>query len=162
MRSHGQTGRYVHTMIGLNYRMTDIEAAIGREQLGRLDQMVAIRRRNAGILNEGLSDLPGIRLLRVTPGAESAWHQYSIVVDERTFGCGRDALAERLNAAGIGTGVHYPRGLHQQPVFEELYGKMSLPATEALAAGILALPVHHGVSADDARRVAAAVRDSRG
>lgn len=162
MRSHGQTGRYYHTMIGLNYRMTDVEAAIGREQLKRLDGMVAIRRRNAGILNEGMSQIPGIRVLRVTPGAESSWHQYCIVVDEGKFGCTRDALAERLNAKGIGTGIHYPRGLHQQPVFEDLYGKTSLPRTESLARDILALPVHHGVSADDARQVVAAVRESRG
>lgn len=162
MRSHGQTGRYVHTMLGLNYRMTDIEAAIGREQLKTLDQRIAIRRRNAGILNEGLSGVPGLRLLRVTPGAESAWHQYCIVVDDKSFGCNRDTLAERLNAKGVGTGVHYPRGLHQQPIFEQLYGKMSLPSTEALARGILALPVHHGVTADDARQVVASVRACRG
>jgi perosamine synthetase len=162
MRSHGQTGRYVHTMLGLNYRMTDIEAAIGREQLKLLDQRVGARRRNAGILNESLSGVPGIRLLRVTPGAESSWHQFCIVVDETRFGCSRDALAEKLNARGIGTGIHYPRGLHQQPVFEELYGKQRLPNTEALAQGILALPVHHAVTADDARAVAAAVRESGG
>jgi perosamine synthetase len=83
-------------------------------------------------------------------------------VDEAKFGCSRDALVEKLNARGIGTGIHYPRGLHQQPVFEELYGKQRLPNTEALAQGILALPVHHAVTADDARAVAAAVRESGG
>jgi len=162
MRSHGQTGRYVHTMLGLNYRMTDVEAAIGREQLKLLDQRIGIRRRNAGLLSEGLSGVTGIRLLRVTPGAESAWHQYCIVVDEKTFGCSRDALAEKLNARGIGTGIHYPRGLHQQPVFEDLYGKQRLPNTEALAQGILAIPVHHAVTADDARAIATAVRECGG
>lgn len=162
MRTHGQTGRYLHTMMGLNYRMTDVEAAIGREQLKRLDAMLAARRRNAEILNEGLAGIPGIQIPRVTPGAEHAWHQYCVLVDPAAFGCDRDVLGERLKARGVVTGVHYPRGLHQQPVFMDLYGPARLPNTEHLAGHILALPVHHGMSADDARRVVQAVRECRG
>jgi perosamine synthetase len=67
-----------------------------------------------------------------------------------------------LNARGIGTGIHYPRGLHQQPVFEDLYGKQSLPNTEAMAKCILALPVHHAVTAEDAATIVAAIRESGG
>lgn len=160
MRTHGQTGKYYHTMMGLNYRMTDAEAAIGREQLKRLDDMVAIRRRNAAILNAGLVDLPGIRAQRVTQNGEHAWHQYCVVVDKNAFGSDRNQLAEKLKVKGIATGVHYPRGLHQQPVFEELYGKISLPNTEYLAENILALPVHHGLSEADAGRIVEAVKGS--
>ena len=149
MRTHGQTGKYYHTMMGLNYRMTDVEAAIGREQLKRLDDMVSIRRRNAGILNNGLADVPGIRPQRVTPDSQHAWHQYCVVVEPESFGCTRDELASRLKEKGIATGVHYPRGLHQQPVFREMYGKVVLPNTEYLAENILALPVHHGLKERD-------------
>ncbi len=159
MRTHGQTGKYLHTMMGLNYRMTDVEAAIGREQLKRLDDMVAIRRRNADILNRGLADIPGIRVQKITPNGDHAWHQYCVVVDKESFGCDRDGLAERLKEKGIATGVHYPRGLHQQPVFEEAYRKLSLPNTEYLAENILALPVHHGLSEDDVTGIAATIRD---
>src|SRR5208337_4671178 len=60
-------------------------------------------------------------------------------------GCDRDNLAQRLDKKGIATAVHYPRGLHQQPIFEKLYGKSRLPHTEDLARKILALPVHHGL-----------------
>lgn len=157
LRSHGQTGKYLHTMMGLNYRMTDVEAAIGREQLKRLDDMVAVRRRNAEILNSGLADVPGIQIQKLTPDGEHAWHQYCVVVDREAFGCDRDQLAERLKQKGIATGVHYPRGLHQQPVFEENYGKLSLPNTEYLAENILAFPVHHGLIAEDVERVLEAV-----
>jgi len=161
MRSHGETARYLHTLIGPNYRMTDVEAAIGRRQLRRLDAMLAIRRRNGALLNEGLADLPGIQTQRLTPDAVHAWHQYCIVVEPRAFGCDRDALARRLQEKGIATGIHYPRGLHQQPIFQELYGAVRLPATEYLAEHILALPVHHGLSIDDVARIVAAVRSSR-
>lgn len=162
MRTHGQTGKYLHTMLGLNYRMTDVEAAIGREQLRRLDKMLAIRRRNADLLNKGLKDLPGIRPQQVTTNSEHAWHQYCVIVEPEAFGCSRDELAQRLKDRGIATGVHYPRGLHQQPIFEELYGKSRLPNTEYLAAHILALPVHHGLTEEEVQTVLEAVKASRG
>lgn len=149
MRTHGQTGKYLHTMLGLNYRMTDVEAAIGREQLKRLDSMLSVRRRNAAMLNEGLAGVAGIQPQAVTPHCEHAWHQYCVLVDPIGYGCDRDTLAQRLKERGIATGVHYPRGLHQQPIFEELYGKCRLPQTEYLAEHILALPVHHGLTEDE-------------
>lgn len=149
LRSHGQSGVYLHTMLGLNYRMTDVEAAIGREQLKRLDDMLAVRRRNAARLRAGLAALPGIQLQEITPGGEHAWHQFCVVVQPEAFGCDRDTLARRLQEKGIATGVHYPRGLHQQPVFVQLYGPSYLPQTEYLAQNILALPVHHGLTADE-------------
>ncbi len=161
LRSHGQTGKYYHTIMGLNYRMTDVEAAIGREQLKRLDDMLAVRRGNAAILNDGLSGVLGIRPQAVTAHSLHAWHQYCIVVDPEEFGLDRDGLAQRLMAQGIATGVHYPRGLHQQPVFEQLYGKTSLPVTENLAEKILALPVHHGLTPDEAAAIVAAIRGCR-
>jgi perosamine synthetase len=158
LRTHGQTGKYYHTMLGLNYRMTDVEAAIGREQLKRLDQMLAVRRRNAGMLNEGLAAIAGLYPQQITDGAEHAWHQYCVVVDEQEFGCDRERLGQQLKEQGIATGVHYPRGLHQQPVFEQLYGTVQLPNTEYLAEHILALPVHHGLNEDDISRIIEAIQ----
>ena len=159
LRSHGQTGKYYHTMLGLNYRMTDVEAAIGREQLKRLDEMLAVRRRNAEILNQGLGGISGLVPQKPTPGSEHAWHQYCVAIDPQRFGMDRDRLASKLRERGIASGVHYPRGLHQQPVFIERYGEHNLPVTETLAERILALPVHHGLSAGEAERVAEAVRE---
>lgn len=161
MRSHGQTGKYLHTMLGLNYRMTDVEAAIGRKQLERLDSMLAVRRRNADLLNDGLKDVPGIQAQRITPGGEHAWHQYCVRVDESIFGMGRDQLAAKLSEEKIASGVHYPRGMHQQPIFQELYGYEPLPVTEQLATQILALPVHHGLTDEDVIQIVDAVISAR-
>jgi dTDP-4-amino-4,6-dideoxygalactose transaminase len=162
LRNHGQIGKYYHTMIGANYRMIDVAAAIGREQLKRLDSMLTIRRRNASILTDGLKGMKGIRPQRITADSEHAWHQYCVIVDPEAFGCDRDALAVRLKQMNIATGVHYPRGLHEQPVFRKMYGKISLHNTEYLSKNILALPVHHGLTEDDAHRVVEAVGISRG
>ena len=147
--SHGQTGKYYHTMLGFNYRMTDVEAAIGREQLKRLDKMVGIRRKNAQMLNHGLSAMHGLRPQVMTPNTEHAYHQYCILVIPDEFGFSRDELSKMLANKGISTGVHYPRGLHQQPVFEEMYGKQTLEVTEYICEHILALPVHHGLLKED-------------
>ncbi|MHB8425169.1 MAG: DegT/DnrJ/EryC1/StrS family aminotransferase [Gammaproteobacteria bacterium] len=160
LRSHGQTGKYYHTMLGLNYRMTDMEAAIGRRQLTRLDQMLKVRRRNAAILNAELNGINGVRLQKTTVGGEHAWHQYCLVVDPAIHRGGRDALARKLKDFGIASGVHYPRGLHQQPVFIEMYGNFSLPVTEYLAENILAVPVHHGLTEEDVRYLVKSIKES--
>lgn len=162
LRSHGESGKYRHTMLGFNYRMTDVEAAIGRRQLLRLDAMLAGRRTNAEVLTAGLADVPGIRAQKTGRDGLHAWHQYCVVIDAEKFGCSRDRLAERLHEQGIATGVHYPRGLHQQPVFEELYGPLTLPVTEKTAETILALPVHHGLTPDEAAAVVEAIKKCRG
>lgn len=157
LRTHGQAGKYYHTLMGLNYRMTDVEAAIGLEQLKRLDSMLERRRRNGRLLSYGLSEIPGLMPQQHTQNGEHAYHQYCVVVDPHRFGLNRNQLANYLAEKGIATGVHYPRGLHQQPVFLELYGEISLPVTEYLAANILALPVHHGLSDEDIELIVSSV-----
>jgi perosamine synthetase len=157
MRNHGETGKYYHTCLGFNYRMTDVEASIGRKQLERLDGMLAKRRLNADMLSVGLAGVPGIRAQKITPGGEPAWHQYCILVDPVEFGCNRDSLAEKLKEKGIASGVHYPRGLHQQPIFERLYGPSRLPVTEKSAETILAIPVHHGLTPEDVNSIVEAI-----
>jgi len=158
LRAHGDTGRYTHTQFGLNYRMTDVEAAIGRKQLSRLDDMINVRRRNAQILNDRIGGTPGITIPQADDSVSHAWHQYCILVDKNQFGRNRDELIDALAERGVSSGIHYPRGLHQQPVFIDRYGEQSLPVTESHGRHVLALPVHHGMSEEDAVYVADAVR----
>jgi perosamine synthetase len=159
LRSHGETREYYHTMLGMDYRMSDVEAAIGREQLRQLDRMLEIRRTNAHHLELGIAAIPGIRSQHATPNTLHAWHQYCVYVDAEKFGCDRNTLAEHLKERGIASSIHYPRGVHSQPVFEQLYGRTSLPNTEQLSRGILALPVHHGLQEDDVYRIIEAVEE---
>ena len=162
LRSHGETGKYVHTMLGLNYRMTDVEASIGRKQLQRLDAMLEIRRRNAAGLTAGFQSLKGISPQVVQENGLHAYHQYSIIVKEDKFGISRDALSEKLREAGIMNGVVYPVGLHTQPIFEERVGKMELPETEAVIKEILCIPVHHGLSEEDVARIVETIQNAAG
>jgi perosamine synthetase len=152
-RSHGQTGKYLHTMFGLNYRMTDVEAAIGREQLKRLGDMLTLRKRNAEMLNECVAQIPWLKAQTVEDSVSHAWHQYCVVIDEELAGFNREDLQGKLKEAGIPTGVHYPRGLHQQPIFIEEFGEQNLPVTEKLSKTILALPVHHGLTIEQVEHI---------
>jgi len=161
LRNHGDEGRYHHVRLGFNYRMTDAEAAIGRAQLLRFDAMFERRAANAARLSEGLAPLPGIHLQQITEYGESAWHQFALLVDPELFGCTRDGLAGALAGAGIASGIHYPRGLHRQPAFADWVGETELPVTDTVAAGILTLPVHHGLSQDDLARIVDAVHHAQ-
>lgn len=158
LRSHGQAQKYVHTLIGLNYRLTDVQAAIGLVQLNQLEGWLARRRANARRLDAALQGIPGISPPAVPTGVEHAYHQYTIQIDPDVAGITRDELQAALKDQGIQSAVHYPRPLHQQPVFAEEYGQMSLPISERLAETVLSLPIHPGVNDDDIRHIGEQVR----
>ena len=142
LRQHGMAGAYDYRMFGYNARMTDIEAAIGLVQLGRLEGFNEARRVNAARLTEALGDVV------VTPTeaswAEHVYHQYTVRAEHR------DALREHLRERGVGTGVYYPHPLTEVPT---LHGKARVPAEPEVAARlageVLSLPVHPGLSAGD-------------
>lgn len=136
IRSQGQEKKYYHTMIGTNYRMTEIEAAIGIEQLKKLDNMLQKRRKNAEFLTKELSSIKVIKTPVVKSYVFHSYHQYSIVLEDKIE---RDKFAQFLKEKGIGVGIHYPRPLHKQPVFNS---SESLPTCEYLSKRILSLPVH--------------------
>jgi len=156
-RSHGQSGAYLHDCLGFNYRLTDVEAAIGLKQLEKLADLVGRRRANAAYLSSHVQKLPVIQTPVTQAGGTHSFNQYSITLKLEALTCTRDEFAEALNQLGVGTGVHYPRGLHQQPVFMDLYGSASLPVSEHLAECILALPVHPFLQAEELEAIVEAV-----
>ncbi len=158
LRSHGASGKYVHTVIGFNYRMTDIEASIGREQLKRLDSMIEVRRRNAQIYDETLSGIAGLRLPKVDPNVSHSYHQYCICIESDNAHVSRDMMEDALRQNQIQCGIHYPRGLHQQPVYQGLNRYNGYPNSERLAREILAIPVHHGLEEQDVHTVSSVIR----
>lgn len=143
IRSHGSKQRYFHEMIGYNFRMTDISAAIGLVQLGKLDEFTSMRQRNASILSDGLRNIKGITVPVIRNGCSHVFHQYTI----RTVD--RDDLASLLNNNGIGTGIYYPVPIHKQPLYRKLGYKDNLPVCEEAAGEALSLPVHPAVSKEE-------------
>jgi len=143
LRSHGMRVRYYHDMLGYNFRMTDLHAAIGLAQFERLKTFNEKRQFNAQYFNDNLNT---VVTPRVKPGYKHVWHQYTIRVDG---GRDRDAAIKALNEAGIGTGVFYPVPVHQQGYIKEMLGEQSFPVSEQLAKEVLSLPVHPQLSQDD-------------
>lgn len=142
LRNHGMTERYHHTMLGYNFRMTDVHAAIGVAQMRKLEQFTRQRRRNANTLGSRLSRVVAPE---VAPGCDHVWHQYTVRVENGA----RDASVEQLRAAGIGTGIFYPIPAHKQPHVRLAAGDFRLPVTERLAEEVISLPVHPGLSEED-------------
>jgi len=158
LRSHGQEKKYFHTSLGLNYRMTEIEAAIGLEQLKKLDKFIKKRRANARYLNEHLSQFQGITIPFTHDYVEHSFHQYCILIDLNYFRFSRDELIESLRQKGIEVAVHYPRPVHKQPIFSS--DNLSLPISEEISKRILSLPVHPWLKERELASIVKAVKAS--
>jgi len=153
IRSHGSKQRYLHEMVGFNLRMTDISAAIGLVQLGKLDDFTLMRQRNARVLSGGLGDIDGITIPVIKDGCSHVFHQYTIRAEKR------DELATMLNRSGIGTGIYYPLPIHKQPVYRDLGYNDNLPECDKAAGEALSLPVHPSVSKDNLKTIVEVIKN---
>jgi len=157
LRNQGMRRRYEYEIVGNNYRMTELAAAVVLPQLGRYGTQVARRRANAAQLTAALEGIDGLELPREIPGREHVWHQYTVQV---TGGIGRDGLAAELAEAGIASGVYYPRPIHRYP-FYAAHDRViadATPVADRVAAQCLSLPVHAALTESEVEQVAAAVR----
>ncbi len=171
MRLHGMSGdswrryhrsgtwRYTVEDAGMKANFTDLQAAIGREQLHCLE---AWQQRRAAIAARYDAQLGGVRGLALPPRPATdthAWHLYIVRIDRRAFGIDRDTAAERLAEAGIGTSVHFIP-VHHLPYFRNLLGLdacAELPAADQIFPQLLSLPLHPGLTDSDVDRVCEAL-----
>lgn len=148
IRNHGMQRRYYHDMLGYNFRLSDLHAAIGLVQIGRLQEFTAARRKNAAFLN---AHLTSVITPQVYAGYEHVWHQYTVRVKS---GIDRDEAVEVLQQAGIGTGIFYPVPAYKQTHLVEMgYGDLILPVVEQLVKEVISLPVHPQLSSDDLEKI---------
>ncbi len=160
MRNHGMDHRGLWVERGSNYRMMELQGAIGAAQLKRFDAMAARRRSNARYLQNALADIPGLHCQAITPGATHAWHQFAVRIEPRNFGTGRDGLAAALSRSGIETAVYYRTGINAQPYYDENFASGELPVTNRLSVELLSLPVHDELSQEHMAQIADAVRNT--
>ena len=138
IRNQGMNTQYYHEVVGYNYRMTNIAAAIGLAQLDRLPEWTETRINNAAYLS---SHLTGVTPPPTRPDNRHVFHQYTVRVPE---GVDRDAVVKQLNDRGIGVRVYYPLPIHKQPVFQQMdgYADVVLPETDKATQEVFSLPVH--------------------
>ena len=161
LRNQGMRERYRYEVVGHNWRMTELAAAVLLPQLARYAAQVERRRAHATRLGELLGDVAGLVLPTTDPRQEPVWHQYTV---RATGAVSRDALAAGLRARGIATGIYYPRTLAEQPAHRH-HPRVHVdpcPTAEELAATCLSLPVHTALAPGDLEAVAAAVREVLG
>jgi dTDP-4-amino-4,6-dideoxygalactose transaminase len=145
---------YTHDAVGYNFRMTEIQAAIGLVQIQRLPQITQRRRETASYYDERI--IPnGFFRPRTDSGRAHVYHQYTLRVAD-PLRHPRDSVRESLSAVGIGTGVYYPVPVHRQPAYRA-YSDTSCPNAEQAARDMISIPVHPGVSDSDRERVASAL-----
>jgi len=146
IRSHGEKQKYKSLMLGHNYHMPEIEAAIGCVQLKKLPKFVARRRENARRLSRKLEKAKKLQLPTEPKRFKSSWYLYTVRLKNATNGK-RDRLVESLKQKGIGAFVCYVNPIHLMPYYRK-FGKYRLPETEKASKQVLSLPVHPGVTAE--------------
>jgi dTDP-4-amino-4,6-dideoxygalactose transaminase len=154
LRRHGGRVKYHHEELGLNSRLDELQAAILRVKLPRLDGWIAARRAIADAYNRGLASLSDVVLPSEPADHRAAYHQYTVRVPDR------DELQRRLREGGVQTMVYYPVPLHLQEVHSDLeYRAGDLPVAEGAANGVLSLPLFPEMTGEQRESVLAVIRN---
>lgn len=149
LRNHGQTSRYRHDHLGYNWRLSDVQAAIGRCQLDRLDGILARKEANDTTFRRLLDGIAGVSPPVRRPDRSHPFMLYSLLLDRD-----RDAVLQALLAEGIEARLYFPPA-HRQPVFADV--TTLLPVTDDLAARLVSVPFHSRITVDDMADIADAL-----
>lgn len=154
LRNQGMEKQYANELIGLNNRMTDLHAAIGRVQLNKIDAWTLRRQANAAWLDQNLQ---GVVVPPVREGNTHVYHQYTIRLDGSS-GADRDAVVAALKSEyQVGSGVYYPIPNHELASLTQFAPEHDLPETARAAAEVISLPVHPSLTQEHLDRIATAV-----
>jgi len=155
LRHHGSRQTYLHERVGWNSRLDELQAAVLRVKLKRLDEFNAARRRIAKIYQSRLEHT-SLELPAVDPRGKHVYHQFTVRSERR------DALREALAQDGIASSIFYPMPLHRQPAYEAFHRDLALPASEAAARSVLSLPIYPLLDDAALERICARIRQSLG
>jgi perosamine synthetase len=147
--------KYNHELLGYNYRMLEISAAIGLGQVGLIDDLVSRRRENALFLKEQLGRLPCLDFQDVDAPENHAWYLFAAVLDERKAGIKRDKLVSRLRESGVEADVAWPTPIHLQPYYRRSFGyrEGDFPNAEKICKQVFQLPIHPFLTRQELERV---------
>lgn len=155
LRNHGTSVKYHHSLLGYNSRLDEIQAAILRVKMKRIDAWNESRRRNAALYGRGIRR-EGVVPPAARPHVSAVYHQYTL-----RCGADRGSVAEALEKAGIASAVYYPVPLHMQEVFSNLPGRRSLPESEAASREVLSLPMCPELMEEEIRKICHAVNSAQ-
>ena len=149
-----------HKFVGFNYRMTNLQAAVGLAQVERLDELVAARRRNAALYTSLLRDIPGIITPPEAEWAKNVFWMYGIMVERNAYGMNRDELRRVLADNGIETRTFFIP-MHCQPVYWNTFKGQRFPVAERLCRDGFYLPSSSSLTVGEIERVAAVISSAQ-
>jgi perosamine synthetase len=163
LRNQGMRERYRYELPGYNYRLTDLQAAVGIPQMDRLADRTRTRQVNAARLAAGLDGLPGVVVPSTPPGRTHVFHQFTIRVTDGAR-IDRDVLADQLRQDGVATGVYYPRTVFDYDCYRDhpLVRDAGTPNARRISDEVLSLPVHPRLSDLDIDRIIDRLRAALG
>jgi perosamine synthetase len=152
LRNHGQTAPYEHRLLGFNWRMTEMQAAMGTVQLTKLDAILARKRRNADWMGQRLGAIDGLRVPTVMDDRDHTYMLYTVLVNRD-----RDRIMRELQGAGIEARLYFPPA-HLQPIFAG--AAANLPVTEDVAQRMISVPFHSKLELADLEYIAHALEQA--
>jgi perosamine synthetase len=152
-RNQGRDGSgawLAHARLGYNYRLSDIQCALGIAQLGRIEEIMAERHRVAALYRERLADESRLAMQAIATGVEMSWFVFVVRLSDEYDRGDRDRLLKGLSERGIGCSNYFVP-IHLQPLYAERFGHGAgeFPVCEALSARTIALPFHHELTEGD-------------
>ncbi|MCJ7445389.1 MAG: DegT/DnrJ/EryC1/StrS family aminotransferase [Methanotrichaceae archaeon] len=158
LRNHGDLGKYNHVELGYNYRMMNLQGALGLIQLKRLDEFNKKRISNAELLNKKI-EITGIAKPYKIDDVKHVYNQYAVKVKE-DFPVAREKLMDFLQSEGIGTAIHYPKPIYRQPIYQEMSDNWKIcSVAEKVCSQIMSLPVHPSLTEDDIEYIAQTINE---
>ncbi|MHB2036303.1 MAG: DegT/DnrJ/EryC1/StrS family aminotransferase [Nitrososphaerales archaeon] len=160
VRNQGQASRYNQVTLGFNFRMQEMDAAIGLEQLKILDELNETRMNNALAIKEGLESLDCLNFQKVDNPKDHSWYLFSLTLDERRVGISRDKLVQRLKEEGVEADVAWPTPIHLQPYFRKEFGfkEGDFPISEKICKTVFQLPIQPFLTKEEVQRVVSTVK----
>lgn len=152
IRVHGQTKRYYHEYIGVNGRLDPLQCVVVRAKLKFHDETIAKRQKIAKQYDQAFAGLEGLVTPLIKGDRQSAYGQYTLLVENR------DQFAKRLQEFGVPTSIHYPFGMHEQPIYKSM--NVKLPVTEKVSKRVISLPLYPDMPQADINQVIEAVKKS--
>jgi dTDP-4-amino-4,6-dideoxygalactose transaminase len=147
IRTHGEKAKYASLMLGTNYRMSEVQAAIGNVQLEKLPSFLAKRRQNAQQLTKILEKSGRLILPWELKDRQHSWYLYTARLKDGTE-TERNKIVEELKKKGIGAEIYYVNPVHQMPFYRENFGSAKLPETDKASKQVFSLPIHPGVTVE--------------
>ena len=147
IRTHGEKAKYASLILGNNYRMSEIQAAIGNVQLEKLPSFLAKRRQNAQQLTKILEKNSRLILPRESKDRRHSWYLYTARLKDGVD-TERNKIVDELKKKGIGAEVYYINPVHQMPFYRENFGSAKLPETDKASKQVFSLPIHPGVTSE--------------